>query len=122
MLATNELYKGAKKTVVSLIEEGYSPAIDYLESLDELSRKKMKNLMIRLADFGILHNEQFFRHLGDHIYEFKVHHPRNARIFCFFDHHFVVCTHGTDKPGRRLNIEKKKALEKKIRYFKQRSK
>ncbi len=109
--------------MVALIEDGYSPTIEYLEALDDTSKDKMKNLIIRMGDYGIIHNEQLFRHLGNHIYEFKVHHPRSARIFCFFDRHIVICTHGKDKPAKRqLKREIQKAIKMKDCYLKERSK
>ncbi|HEX7320220.1 MAG TPA: type II toxin-antitoxin system RelE/ParE family toxin [bacterium] len=122
MLSLKELYKGAKKTVVALVEDGRSQVIEYLELLDERSKKKMKALMKHMADTGILHGPDLFRHEGDGIYVFKVHHPCSARIFCFFDkNNVVVCTHGADKPGSRLKIEVKKAKEMRAQYLKQRS-
>jgi len=118
MYALRELYKGLKKTVVALIENDNSPAIEYLESLDETSRKKMKHIMRLLAENGLLYNTELFRHLGNGIYEFKVHKPRAARILCFFDKNIIVCTHGCDKPGKRqLRNEIRKAIEKKRLYL-----
>jgi len=122
MFTLKEIYKGAKKTMVALVEDGYSPAIEYLESLDEISKKKMKARLNRMANMGMIHSTELFRHEGNGIYAFKVHHPCSARIFCFFDrNNVVVCTHGANKPGRRLKTEVKKARDKREQYLKQRS-
>ena len=119
MLSLKKLYKGVKKTVVALMDDDYSPVIEYLESLDDRTKKKMKQLMKRIADRGIIFGTELFHHLGNQIYEFKVHKPRAARIFCFFDGYLVICTHGKDKPGKRqLKIEVQKAMQKRHCYKK----
>lgn len=119
MLSLKKLYKGVKKTVVALVEDEQSPVMEYLESLDDRTKKKMKRLMMRIADRGILLGTELFNHLGNHIYEFKVHKPRAARIFCFFDGYLIICTHGKDKPGKRqLKIEVQKVMQKR-QYYKQ---
>jgi len=119
MVSLKKLYKGVKKTVVALMEDDYSPAIEYLECLDDRTKKKMKQLMKYMAGTGIISNTELFRHVGNHIYEFKVHRPRAARVFCFFDGYLVICTHGKDKPGKRqLKIEIQKAMQKRQCYKK----
>jgi hypothetical protein len=107
MLSLRKIVCGEAKEVVMIVDNNRCLTEEYINSLEEKTRKRLLAIMENMAKRGEIINTEMFRHLSGNIYEFKA---RSARIFCFFHQNLVVCTHGADKPKqRRLKIEINKA-------------
>lgn len=83
------------------------PAISFLGSLGESSRKKVANILRLHAEEGIIRNEQKSRFLEDGIYEFKT--TDGVRLLYFYaSEQRTILTHGFKK-GSKLATEIRRA-------------
>lgn len=77
------------------------PVQEFIDSLEKKDQKKVVALLVRLADYGMLGNDQKFHKLegkGVDIWELK---SFQVRIFCFFDKEsLMILTHGFVKKAR----------------------
>lgn len=79
------------------------PAIEFLGSLEDASRKKVVNILRLHAEEGPIRNEQKSRLIDDGIYEFKT--TDGIRLLYFFaPGHRTILTQGFKK-GTKLAIE-----------------
>ncbi|HEX3109312.1 MAG TPA: hypothetical protein VHU41_09480, partial [Thermoanaerobaculia bacterium] len=65
--------------------------MDFAKTLDPETYRKLRQLLVKTADEGKITNKEFYRHIGDGIYEFKY---RVSRLYSFNDGRRVVLTHG----------------------------
>jgi hypothetical protein len=100
VLNLEELRRGQKCTVHSLVVDGNCDASDYLDGLPDGTLQKIQAVICRLADDGFIPNRQKFNRLESGIYELKLRKPA-VRLFCFQDGPDWICTHGDRKPGKR---------------------
>ena len=91
-------------------DDGYSPALEYAETLDDFHRRKLLELFRLLGDIGQVHNKLKFRNEGDRICAFK---PKPYRFLCFFfTGKKVIVTNGFYKDQDKLPPnEKLRALQ-----------
>jgi hypothetical protein len=108
MLRLEALVAGRVRTVCALIVGEKCDFREWFGRIDERPRKKIRAVMVDLAEGGNGGGIERFRHLEGPVYEIKEH-SIPLRVFCFFhEGNLVVCTHGT-KP-RRLRDEIDRAL------------
>jgi len=111
------LVSGRARTVCALIVNGRSDFREWFERIDEKPRKRIRAVMVSLAEGGNGGGVERFRHLEGQVYEIKEH-SIPLRVFCFFhEGNLVVCTHGVKKPKpRRLRdeIDKTEALRQRL--------
>jgi hypothetical protein len=120
MMSLDVLCTGSRSTVLVLLVDGRSEALDYLNSLPRNSFIRLQVLLGRLADDQFIANPEKFRRLSAGICELKLRKPP-VRLFCFQDGPDWICTHGAVKPGKRelqSHIAKVEALRQ--RYLKER--
>ena len=98
MASTHSIYQGQVFHVEAMtLENGTTPAEEWLDSLSQKQQQKFASLFKLLADAGKLWNERKFKHLesSDQIFEFKV---DDGRMLCFFFvGQRVILTHGFSK-------------------------
>ncbi len=93
------------------------PAIEFLGSLGEASRKKVANVLRLHAEEGPIKNEQKSRFLEDGIYEFKT--TAGVRLLYFFTSgQRTILTHGFKK-GSKLTMEVRRAKRLRREWMKQ---
>jgi hypothetical protein len=101
------------REVYALLIDGRNAVRDALVRYEGPASRKLVAIMRWLSESLTLPREHSFRHLGEHVYEFKEH-MIPLRLFCFMHRgRIVVCTHITKKPGKkqlRNEIEKVKQL------------
>ncbi len=104
------MYHGKKLTLCGIIHKSKSMVREFLEGLGEGNRKQMASLLKYTSENGPPCNEEKFKNLGEGIYEFKT--RSGFRILCFWGHsNSIILTHGFSKcKPRRLEAEKKRAL------------
>ena len=86
----------ARSITCALRPDGKSPAKDFLDNLDEKTRRRFTVSFQRMADEGHINNKEHFRKVQDRIWEFK---RFQHRIGCFQDGQEWVLTHGFIKKG-----------------------
>lgn len=99
--------------VLAIIDRGRCPTEDYVNDLDDPTQEKLFATIQVVADARCYRNKRKFRSLGDGVFEFKVDLLRAVRVFCFFHHNTIICTHGADKTKRRRlekEIKRTKAM------------
>ena len=122
-MPTEEIYAGAVFEVKGWIEKETCQVLDFLGELADNSdtdAERLLNLIQRIADQGITHNQRHVRPLDDHIFEFKA--PNTGRILFFYDKgRLIICSHGfTGKKGNEqkfINKQIKKANRIRDDYF-----
>lgn len=84
---------------------------DFINSLENQSKKEVLKLLEQRADRLILFDEQKFRSIGDDIFELKT--RSGVRILCFWGgKRALILTHGFLKPTKKvLRTEKAKAIK-----------
>jgi phage-related protein len=83
---------GAMRTIEAAVcLDGNSPAQEFLDQLAEADQQKLAALFARMADHGVVTNEEKFKKLEGAIWEFK---SSQIRIPCFQDGRAWVLTHG----------------------------
>lgn len=107
---------------VSALEtsEKTKPSIEYVCSLTNEDHLEFKKRTDRYAEYGVIHNEEQFKHLEDGIYELKI---RGHRVLCFHDKNtskkHLICTHGFKKQRNKTpKGQIKKAKKYRSDYFK----
>jgi hypothetical protein len=111
MMRLEALVTGRARTVCALIVNDRCDFREWFEQIGERPRKRIRAVMVDLAEGGNGGGIERFRHLTGQVYEIKEH-SIPLRVFCFFhEGNLVVCTHGVTKPKpRRLRDEIDKAL------------
>ncbi len=112
--------EGDAFTICAWMEDnGDCPTIDFLEELHSNGDKdsdRIKSLMERTANHGIIKNPEMNKALGDGIYELK---GGKARVLYFFDKDkLIICTHGFKKKTQKTppaEIERAKRIR--TQYF-----
>lgn len=78
------------------------PVVDFLKSIDQVTRRKMLKLLDRSAENGPPEGRiERFEHLQGPVYEFKEHSPTAIRLFSFRAKGGYVITHGCKKPKKK---------------------
>ena len=93
--------KGKAFEIRAITNGNRCPVREFIDNLEKKDQQKVIALLIRLADHGMLGNEQKFRKLegkGVDLWELK---SFQVRILCFFDKdRLVILTHGFIKKSR----------------------
>ena len=93
------LRNGAKKRLVwGGDENGHYRAKEFFEHLDAREQAKFEPLFDRMANLGLIRNEEQFRNEGTNLYALK---RGQRRILCFFDGRDVVLIDGFTKKSDR---------------------
>jgi len=106
---------GRKKTVVyAVCSKSDSPGQDFFNALDSSNQAKMNALFVRMADHGVIVNEEKFKKItGTNFFEFKSH---QIRMPCYhLPGQLLVVTHGFFKRSDRTppaEIEKAERIPK----------
>lgn len=124
-MAVKTHIKGNKFTICFWINEDGECAVEnYILELYEnnnLDAEAIINLLEKTAKFGLLQNEQKFRHLkgkGQGLVEFKARGGTRLLGFIIEENQVVICTHGVPKlKEKRFNREIIKAQEIKELYL-----
>jgi phage-related protein len=90
--------------------DGSSPAHQFLDQLGATDQQKLAALFARMAEHGMITNEEKFKKLEGAIWEFK---SSQVRIPCFQDGRVWVLTHGFIKKKQkapRRDIERAKRI------------
>ncbi len=80
------------------LEDGSSPAKDFVEALAIKDKAKLVHLFKQLANTGRISNKEKFRHEGGKIFSFKV---GQIRIACYQSGNRWILTHGFNKKRDR---------------------
>ncbi len=109
------LRSGKELNLYALVVNGKCLIRDFINSLENQSKKQVAKLLEQRAAHLVVSNEQKFRSIGDNIFELKT--RGGVRILCFWGGpKRLIITHGFFKPTRKiLQAEKAKA----IRWFKE---
>lgn len=112
---TSKLLYNGSKLKLYVLEGSRCFTKDYIDSLDDASRRKTLARLKKIGDVGPPRNEEQFKHLRDRIFEIKAH---QVRIFCFYDEKGnLVLTHGINKPTKKIQQrEIEKAIEMRTEY------
>lgn len=115
MLSSEVIFAGRVLAIAVLTEGGESECREFIENLAQVTGRKIKAIMSKLADIGRLRNDQIFKKVDDKIWEIKY---GNARVYCFFDESTVICTHGAYKAKRkRTSVEIQRARSLRSQYL-----
>ncbi|MBP6671683.1 MAG: type II toxin-antitoxin system RelE/ParE family toxin [Bacteroidetes bacterium] len=103
------LHSGNSADVMIVVGKNASvPAQAFIESLTVQEQKGILQVLIRFAEFGVIHDEQRFRHEGDGVYVFKY---KQVRLCCFFKPNSrpktVIITHGFKKKSMKMDPSEK---------------
>jgi phage-related protein len=116
-METAIITKGKAFDVFAVTRAGKCQVQGFIDELDKQDQKKVVALVKRLADHGMLANEQKFHKLkGLDLWELK---SFQVRIFCFFDAgRIVILTHGFSKKSNETPKEEiAKAIKLQKEYF-----
>jgi len=110
--------RGRSFDIWAITHEDRCPAQEFIDTLQKKDQKKVSALLTRLADYGMLGNEEKFRKLegkAADIWELK---SFQVRILCFFDkERLLLLTHGFIKKSRGTPVsEIDKALRLRKEY------
>lgn len=95
------LYKGAKFIVECAIQEnGTSPSLDFLNSLNARKKAKIFRIIKRFADFGSITNKDLFKKVEGELWEFKNYQTRLIMYHCGCG--AIALTHGFTKKGQKI--------------------
>lgn len=122
-MPTEEIYAGSVFEISGWVENGNCQVLGFLDELadnGDSDAERLFNLITRIADNGITHNQRHIRPLDENIFEFKAH--NTGRILFFYDKgHLIICSHGfTGKKGNEqkfINKQIKKANRIRDDYF-----
>ena len=114
------ILEGKVFNIWAMTHENRCPVKEFIDRLETSDQRKVIALFDRLANHGILNNEEKFHKLkgkGISIWVFK---SFQVRILCFFDQQrLVILTHGFKKKGNEMPKEEiEKALRFQKEYFK----
>ena len=94
-------------------ENGETPFLDYLDSLDVKSRAKVLRAITIVEDFGVHSPPGYIDHLDDGIYELRVKFSSNIFrcLYFHFSNNKYIITHGFTKktqktPSREITKSK----------------
>lgn len=94
--------RGAVAIWFVVTDDDTIPVIDFLNSIDQITRRKTLRLLDRSAENGPPEGRiERFEHLRGSVYEFKEHSPTAIRLFCFRTKDGYVITHGCKKPKKK---------------------
>ena len=98
VFTVEELYPGATLCICLLHKEQRCEGMDFLTGLQKPDEKKVRRLLLRIAEYGPPRNTEKWRELKGEVNlcEIKSH---QVRLFCFFDEHRkrLIITHGCFK-------------------------
>jgi nickel-dependent lactate racemase len=122
-MPTEEIYAGRKFAVQGWVDNEKLLIREFLDELAENrdgDAERLRNLIVRVADEGVTHNQQHVRPLDTNIFEFKG--SRTGRILFFYDKgQLIICSHGfKGKSGnemKRIAKEIRKANRIREDYF-----
>jgi phage-related protein len=114
------ILKGKVFNIWAMTRENRCPVEEFIDELEIKDQRKVLSLLDRIANHGMLGNEEKFHKLkgkGVSLWELK---SFQVRIFCFFDQQrLVILTHGFRKKGNETPREEiEKALRFQKEYFK----
>jgi len=123
-MGTTIIKRGKVFEIRAMTNENRCPVREFIDNLEKKDQQKVMALLVRLADHGMLGNEQKFRKLegkGAGLWEFK---SFQARILCFFDRErLVILTHGfVKKSNATPAVEIEKAVRLRKEYLEDKQK
>ena len=110
-MAIELLRSGEALNLYALVVNGKCLIRDFINSLENRSKRQVVKLLEQRANHLALFDEQKFRYIGDDIFELKT--RSGVRILCFWSgQRVLILTHGFSKPTKRvLRTEKAKAIK-----------
>lgn len=122
-LSVKVLYKETKEQLPVIRPIYYISSVkngnvkDYMEALDPIKQKTLIALLKLIATSVRIYNKEKYNNLGNGVFEIK---SDIIRIYCFEDGKNIICTHGRNKPKKKvLRNDIKKVLYWRELYFKQ---
>jgi len=100
---TRLIAEGAAFSIHEILRNGRSYVEEFIKTLQEDTRDRLIRLIERLADKGMLRNDQKFRLEEEGIFAIK---QGQVRVYCFFDAgRVIILTHGTIKKRQKADPE-----------------